>query len=323
MTDSPLSPLSPLSALSPVLQSTRASWNHATRQHNAHKIAQAQWLAAGDHSTLFPEEIDLVRSVLPHSVPTHSVLPQTEHTFAGVSMLHILCNSGQDTLSWAKLGAQVTGVDLSDEAIQFARQLSHDSGIPATFIQSEALAYLENPTGETVETFDVIFGSYGCLCWIADLPRFFAAIRKRLKAGGHAVFLEFHPLVWSFDRQFIPQRDSYFDKGPYPDPVRDYVAAAEGALSPSGHQEIIPDEIAAENPHVAYGWQHTTAEIITAMAQAGLSIKQVCEYPYSNGCKVMEGLVLDSQNTPHPQRYVMPEGYASLPLMLGVTAGGL
>ena len=50
----------------------------------------------------------------------------------GLRMLHVLCNSGQDTLSWAKLGAAVTGVDLSDEAIAFATTLSADTGIGAT-----------------------------------------------------------------------------------------------------------------------------------------------------------------------------------------------
>ena len=82
--------------------------------HNAHKRDQASWLR--DNSTLFAEETDLVGEV------------------RGRRVLHILCNSGQDTVSWAKRGADVTGVDLSDDAIAFATQLSIDSGIAARFM---------------------------------------------------------------------------------------------------------------------------------------------------------------------------------------------
>src|SRR5436305_1922898 len=56
---------------------------------------------------------------------------------AGKSLLHLQCHFGMDTLSWARLGAKVTGVDFSDKAIALARSLADESGLDATFVQSD------------------------------------------------------------------------------------------------------------------------------------------------------------------------------------------
>ena len=88
-----------------LLDETRRSWNLATRVHNHHKRDQAAFLRDGG-STLFPEETELVGEL------------------RGKRLLHLLCNSGQDSLSLAGRGAQVTGVDLSDEAIASSGLLS-------------------------------------------------------------------------------------------------------------------------------------------------------------------------------------------------------
>jgi SAM-dependent methyltransferase len=273
------------------LQQTRASWNVATRQHNAHKRSQAAWLQ--QHSTLYPEERALVGDVL------------------GKRLLHTLCNSGQDSLSWAKEGADVVGVDLADEPVAFATQLARDAHIPARFVCSEVVTFLE----ATSERFDVVFGSYGCLTWIENLPQFFAGVRRVLVDGGRAVFMEFHPIVWSFDAAFTATKDPYFASEPFSAPVLDYVGAAGGALSPSGHVDVIDEPL--DNPHVAHAWQHTTANIVNAVLRSGLHLQQLQEYPHSNGCKVIDGLVLDDSGT----RWCMPPAHAALPLMLGVVAG--
>ena len=79
-------------------ETNRLAWNAATQAHNSHKGDQARYLREGG-STLFPEEVELLGGL------------------AGKSLVHLQCNAGQDTLSLAKLGATVTGVDISDEAI--------------------------------------------------------------------------------------------------------------------------------------------------------------------------------------------------------------
>src|SRR5215471_19282234 len=99
-------------------EENRLSWDAATVAHNSHKGDQAAFLRNGG-STLYPEEIEVLGDV------------------RGLSVVHLQCNAGQDTLSIAQLGAVMTGVDISDTAIDFARQLSQDSGIPATFVRSD------------------------------------------------------------------------------------------------------------------------------------------------------------------------------------------
>src|SRR5512133_2945020 len=96
-------------------EANRRAWNEATIAHNSHKRDQAAYLRAGG-STLYPEELALLGDL------------------AGKSLLHLQCNAGQDTLSLAQRGALVTGVDISDTAVDFARQLSAESGISGTFV---------------------------------------------------------------------------------------------------------------------------------------------------------------------------------------------
>ena len=96
-------------------EKNRRSWNAATARHNLHKGDQAAFFRNGGN-TLFPEEIGLLGDV------------------RGKRLVHLQCNCGQDTLSIAKhLGAVVTGVDISDEAISVATKLSREAEIPATF----------------------------------------------------------------------------------------------------------------------------------------------------------------------------------------------
>ena len=104
-------------------EDNRVSWNLATEAHNSHKHDQAAFFRAGG-STLFPDEIELLGDL------------------RGKSLLHLQCNAGQDTLSLARLGAAVTGVDISDTAIAFARQLSSDTEIPASFERADIFDWL-------------------------------------------------------------------------------------------------------------------------------------------------------------------------------------
>jgi SAM-dependent methyltransferase len=277
------------------LEETRRSWNLATRAHNSHKRDQAAFLKGGG-STLFPEELELLR----HGGDVR-----------GKRVLHMQCNAGQDTLSLvAQTGAALMGVDMSDEAIAFARTLSTESGIAARFEQSEACAFFES----TSERFDVVFASYGALPWIEDLARYMRGAARVLVDGGRAVFLEFHPLAWSFTKEWRATGDPYFAEGrPFVEVVNDYVASSGAALAPSGFVEgVKPSEYV--NPHKAHGYQHTVADILQDVVDAGLRVEVVREWPYSNGCKMNEGLVDIGNN-----RFAPPPG-VSLPLMLGVTA---
>src|SRR5436309_11262198 len=118
-------------------EENRLAWNEATPVHNSHKHDQAGFLREGG-STLFPEELELLGDS------------------KGLSLVHLQCNAGQDTLSLAQLGAKVTGVDISDTAVAFARELSEESGIPATFYRSDIYDWLEE-TAKNGERFDIVF----------------------------------------------------------------------------------------------------------------------------------------------------------------------
>ncbi|MGE0784576.1 MAG: class I SAM-dependent methyltransferase [Sandaracinaceae bacterium] len=269
--------------------STRRSWNAATRNHNAHKGDQARFLREGG-DVLFEDELELLG-------------PLDQKTLA-----HLQCNAGQDSLCLARRGAVVTGVDLSDAAIAFARELSAETGIDATFVEAELIDWLTH----TDARFDLAFASYGATGWLPDLDAWARGVERILLPGGALVYVEFHPIVHSIDADGRASRDDYFASDPFIEPVGDYVAEAEGGLSPSGEVNAAPT---TPNETAAWSYQHTMASILDAIARTGLVIERVREYPYSNGCKITPALV------PAPgRRFVWPGNLARLPLMLGLRA---
>lgn len=269
------------------LEATRRSWNVATANHNAHKGDQAAWLRAGG-DTLFPEELELLGDL------------------EGRTLVHLQCNAGQDSLCLARRGAAVTGVDMSDVAVGFARGLSEGSGIPARFVRSEVITWMN----ETDERFDRAFASYGVIGWHEDVAAWMAGAARVLAPGGRLVVVEFHPLVWSLGPTLGLDGDDYFFHGPYEEPVGDYVAE----LTAPG-LGVDPDATPGQNPEAAYGWQHTFAEIVEAVIGAGLRIERLVEYPFSNGHRANPMLVLGEG-----RRWVWPEGRIRLPLMYGLAA---
>jgi SAM-dependent methyltransferase len=267
----------------------RLSWNAATRAHNAHKQDQAAFLRGGG-STLFPEELALLGDV------------------AGKRLVHLQCNAGQDTLSIARLGAEVTGVDISDEAVAFAQTLSADSGVPGRFVRQDVYDWLEAaPPG----SFDVVFSSYGAIGWLSDLAAWGQGIGRVLAPGGRFVLLEFHPAAAMLDGTFrVAFPYSQADPIVFADGVSDYVGTANGALSPSGHAETEP----FANPHPTSEFAWGIADVLGAVLGGGLTIERFEEYPWSNGCNLLGTLVPDGP------RFVPPPGVPSFPLMFGLVA---
>jgi SAM-dependent methyltransferase len=172
-------------------EQNRLSWNEATKAHNSHKGDQAKFLREGG-STLFPEEIELLGDI------------------TGLSLVHLQCNAGQDTLSLARLGAIVTGVDISDEAIAFAQKLSEESGISANFDRADIFDWFEE-TATAGKQFDIAFSSYGAVCWISDLNLWAKGISNILKTGGRFVVVDFHPVAMIFDTDWS-HKFSYYSR---------------------------------------------------------------------------------------------------------------
>lgn len=266
-------------------EKTRQSWNWATRNHNSHKGDQAAFFRGGG-DVLFPEELELLCD------------------FAGRSLVHLQCNAGQDTLCLARRGAVATGVDFSDEAIGFARELSVQSHIPARFVEAEIIDWMH----KTDERFDLAFASYGVIGWHEDPREWMRGAARVLKPGGSLVYVEFHPLIWSYGPKLDLRGDDYFARDPFLAPVGDYVAESAGGLWP-----VV--DAAKENDIPAYSYQHTFAEIIEACISAGLQLEILREYPYSNGYRPSPLLIPEDG-----RRWIWPPGQARLPLMFGLRA---
>lgn len=185
---------------------------------------------------------------------------------SGKSLLHLQCHFGLDTLSWARLRAKVTGVDFSDKAITLARSLSRELEIEADFICSNIYDLPKNLDGE----FDIVFTSYGVLCWLPDLQRWAEVISHFLKPGGTFYIVEGHPLMTIFDNSEdateLKVTQPYFHTA---EPMK-----WEGTGSYAGIQE--------DKLHTSYEWTHSLGNILNALIRAGLRIEFLHEFPVAS-----------------------------------------
>jgi SAM-dependent methyltransferase len=207
----------------------------------------------------------------------------------------------------------VTGVDISDEAIRYARRLSEGSGTRARFTRADVYDWLE-ATAEAGLRFDLVYASYGVVCWLPDLRAWACGIAKILERGGRLVLVEFHPAADVLGEDWRPVRDYPTGGKPLPlgEGVGDYVAGSGGGLTPAGYAEGVAG---FRNPEPARLYRWGLGEVVTALAGAGLRITALEEYPYSNGerrfskMRELEG-----------RRMAPPGGVPDLPLMYGVRA---
>ncbi len=276
-------------------EQNRLSWNAATRAHNSHKRDQAKFLRDGGNK-LWPEEMALLGDL------------------SGKSVLHLQCNSGQDTLSIKQFGAaSVTGVDISDEAIEFAQRLSAESGLAGTFHRADVYEWLAAAAKGT-ERWDVVFSSYGAVIWLSDLAAWARGIAAVLKPGGRFVLVEFHPFAWAFDEN-LAHALPYSTHGrpmTWSDGISDYVGQAGDVLTPSGWDDGVQD---FQNPHPAHEFAWSLSEIITPFLEAGLVLEHFQEYDYLGGIHPFKGMTRDEN-----RRWVLPPEVPSIPLMFSIAA---
>jgi SAM-dependent methyltransferase len=181
------------------------------------------------------------------------------------SLLHLQCHFGLDTLSWARLGATVTGVDFSGAAVRAARRLAKETGLTATFVHSNVYDLPD----VLDETFDIVYTAKGALCWLPDIAGWARVVAHFLKPGGRLYFLEDHPVAEVYPNESnvtrLELKYPYFDGRPQRD-VSDGTYAAVGAKM---------------KYRISYSWVHTVSETLSALIDAGLVIEAVREYPYS------------------------------------------
>ncbi|MEZ4920875.1 MAG: class I SAM-dependent methyltransferase [Saprospiraceae bacterium] len=189
----------------------------------------------------------------------------------GKTVLHLLCHFGQDTLSWARLGAEVTGVDLSDEAIANARRLSDEIGVDGRFICCNVYDLPQHLD----EQFDIVFCSFGVLGWLPELEPWAEIVAKYVKPGGFFYLADFHPIVWMLDEEFD------FIKYPY----------HNAAVIETDNHGTYSDRD-ADIHYKEYGWNHSLSELMNSFLKQGMRIDFFNEHNYSpHNCfpKTVEG----------------------------------
>ena len=182
----------------------------------------------------------------------------------GKTLLHLQCHFGLDTLSWAREGAVVTGVDFSGEAIQLAKGLAEKTGIDATFIQSN----IYDLPDVLDEKFDIVFTSYGVHCWLNDLTRWGEIAAHFVKPGGTFYIAEGHPMLWVFDEE--TQDDFRLIRGYFHTPAP-FEFQVDGSYA---------DDTKFE-PQTDYEWAHSMGDVVTAIIKSGLKMEYLHEFAKS------------------------------------------
>ncbi len=223
------------------LQKNKESWNQRTDFHLKSEFYGQEAFMQGKNS-LNEIELSLLGDI------------------SGKSILHLQCHFGQDSLSFARMGAQVTGVDLSDHAIDTALRLNEELKLQARFICCNIYdlpAHLEG-------TFDIVYASYGTIVWLPDLQKWADIISRYLKPGGKFVFVEFHPTALMFDDDFTSITYRYFNSGP--------IFHTESGTYADRSATMVKENIT---------WNHSLGEVIGSLIQSKLRLNHFEEYDYS------------------------------------------
>lgn len=219
----------------------KASWNKRTLVHIDSDFYNNKSFIAGAQS-LNTIELDLLGEL------------------KGLNVLHLQCHFGQDTISLARMGAHVTGVDLSNIAIDKARILAKTTQVEANFICCDVYELPKHLD----QKFDLIFTSYGTIGWLPDLYKWAGIINHFLKPEGKFVMAEFHPVIWMYDNDFTHVKYNYSNDGPI-------IEELEGTYTnPEANIE-----------GTAITWNHGLAEVLGALLKANLRLDTIQEYHYS------------------------------------------
>jgi SAM-dependent methyltransferase len=274
------------------IEGNRAWWDQVVPVHEASEGYNREGFLRGEKQ-LCPVELEELGPMVP-----------------GRSLLHLQCHFGMDTLNWARLGATVTGLDFSAPAIEAAKRLSEDSGVPGRFVQADLYDAPDVLDGE----FDIVYTGIGAVCWLPDIARWARVVSHFLKPGGTFYIYEGHPMLWTLDDERedhqLVVKAPYFEQS---EPTR-----YEG------------DTTYVDGPRLemmaTYDWNHGLGEIATALIDAGLRIDFIHEHkeiPWK-ALPWMEPVDGPDRGDGHYQdgrMWRLPEGQAELvPLMYSIRA---
>ncbi len=180
---------------------------------------------------------------------------------AGQQLIHLQCHFGLDTLSLARRGAYATGLDFSPPAIAAARDLAVRTGIKASFVEADIYEARESVEGE----FDIVYTTWGTICWLPDVRRWAAVVASLLRPGGFLYFADTHPSAMVLDENDGRVVPAYAWRTPRQSPDR-FVEA----------QTYTGDALPSAN--VMFNWIHPFADIIGALIAAGLRLDFLHEH---------------------------------------------
>jgi 2-polyprenyl-3-methyl-5-hydroxy-6-metoxy-1,4-benzoquinol methylase len=265
-------------AMDNYLTTNQRHWNDVTPQHVASESYDVASFKAGGN-TLRSVELDELGNV------------------AGRSLLHLQCHFGMDTLSWARRGADVTGVDFAQKAVETARSLAAELGIKAEFICSNVYDLPQALNGQ----FDIVFTSYGVLAWLPDLTKWAEVIAHFLKPGGVFFIAESHPFA-----------DSFETEGGNGRLVKSYPYFANG--QPLAYECDCTYAGAVPAAKATFEWSHSLGEVIDSLIGAGLRIEHLHEFAFCMyrrfSCMAMG----------EDGWWRLPEAYGDMPMLFSVKA---
>jgi 2-polyprenyl-3-methyl-5-hydroxy-6-metoxy-1,4-benzoquinol methylase len=200
---------------------------------------------------------------------------------AGLELIHLQCHLGTDTLSWARHGARVVGLDFSPRSIEIARRLALECGLAAEFVCADVY-----DTAKVIgdRTFDVVYTGIGALGWLPDLQSWAQIVASLLRPGGVLYLVEIHPLVLGVLGDGRTIRQDIFE--------------AEFAMWKERGGTYAAPDVELTNT-ASYERVHALSDVLTAVLDAGLSVELFHEQSYTNA--------------PWPWTVRGPDGFFRLP----------
>jgi SAM-dependent methyltransferase len=244
----PVAALSIVATVDRYLEVNRANWDERAPAHAASPDYAVQ---------RFVEDPDFLSGVVRFDVPRLGDI-------SGVRGIHLQCHIGTDTISLARLGARMTGLDMSPASLEQARLLSDRAGPHVDFVESDVY---EAGTALDGEPFDLVFTGVGALCWLPSVNRWAAVVAELLAPGGRLFLREGHPMLWTLD-----------------DERGDGVLAAEYSYFEREEPDVFDEPgtyVATEvkfSHNLTHTWNHGLGEIITALLSAGMELTMLVEH---------------------------------------------
>jgi SAM-dependent methyltransferase len=213
----------------------------------------------------------------------------------GKRLVHLQCHIGLDTLSWARHGALVSGLDFSGPAIEAARSLAAELGLTASFVASDVY---DAPAAFAGQRFDIVYASVGSLVWLPDVTWWARVAAALLAPGGFLYLVDGHPFGQVLDDATgTTVSYDYFDDGPQ---VLEHPWSYTGG-APLEHQRQVQ-------------YQHPLGQVLTAVADAGLRIEFLHEHDFDSFQR-FESLERQDDGT-----YRLPPGQPRIPMLLSLRA---